>query len=726
MSHSFSFDQLTQSQKEAIEHKDGPLLIIAGPGSGKTRTVTCRIARLVEKGVSPWSICAITFTNKAADEMKQRVREMGVPRGTQISTFHSLCVRILREFADYAGIKSTFSIYSDAEQKTCIKEVIKASNQSTKNFPPAKILSYISNFKNDLFDPDEAHKMADNFQQKMVAKLYKRYQNRLVQNNALDFDDLLTKTAFLIKNYPDIRKRLSERYKYILVDEYQDTNHAQYQIAKGLALEHGNICVTGDPDQSIYRWRGADIRNIMAFEKDWPNARVVKLEENFRSCPAVLNLADRLISHNRERKEKNLKAVRSEKKDIVFSPFEDQREEGLSIAGKINELIQQGHNPNEIAVLYRTNSMSRSIEEAFIREKVPYLIVRGVEFYNRKEIRDMLAYLKLISNPSDSVALERIINTPARGIGKTTMERIKSYASKKGISLWQAACEADKVELLSKTAAAKVLEFTKMIRGFQNFCGQDSFAVSDLIEDIFESSGFKAALKKSSEQEDAVENIEELINNAAFFDAAQQEEGQLGGLDDYLQMISLYSDADAYDPGSGKVSLMTLHAAKGLEFDNVFIIGLEEGILPHERSSESESQLEEERRLFFVGITRARLNLFISQTKYRTIWGREIRTMPSKFIFECGLKTEKYSAVNDRIQESMRSSRKAEREFAGKGKPSGSPAYFAGQRVSHRKFGAGVVKEYLDLGENSVITVKFDKGQIKTLIQKYAKLECLD
>ena len=726
MSQSFSLDQLTESQREAVEHKYGPLLIIAGPGSGTTRTIICRIARLIEKGVRPYNICAITFTNKAAEEMKNRVAQMGVPRGTQVSTFHSLCVRILRQYAEYADIDPNFSIYSDSEQKSCIKEIIKASNQSSQNFPPAKVLSYISNYKNDLFEPDEAISMASGFQQNMVAKMYQRYQNKLKANNALDFDDLLTKVAFLIRDYPDIRRQLSDRFKYVLVDEYQDTNHAQYQIAKGLAMDHGNFCVTGDPDQSIYKWRGADIRNIMAFEKDWPTAKVVKLEENFRSCPSILALADKLISHNKQRKDKRLIPVRKEQKDVQFNSYDDDRTESREIAQDILKCIADGCDPNEIAVLYRTNSMSRSIEEAFVRARVPYIVVRGVEFYNRKEIKDMLAYLKLISNPSDNVAFERIVNTPTRGIGKTTVDKLKLNAISENKSIWDVACNVDAVFGLSNSAMAKVAIFVDMIKKFMKLTQAQDFSVANLLEKIYENTGMHSSLKNAKEsQEDAMDNIEELINSAGFYDSQDRETPAT--LEDYLQMISLYSDSDAYDPESGRVSLMTLHASKGLEFNNVYIIGLEQGILPHERSIEDESEMEEERRLFFVGITRARLNLSISRTKYRTIRGQETRTMPSRFIFEAGLSTETYATSGSSDSDCNYSNSPNTSSYSSsprKPRVSTSNAEFrAGEVVKHSKFGIGKVKEYIELGENSVITVAFKSGQTKTLVKKYAKLE---
>lgn len=756
MTGKFSLDSLTASQREAVEHKDGALLVIAGPGSGKTRVITSRIVRLIEKGVRPYNICAITFTNKAAEEMRERVAAMGVPVGTHISTFHSLCVRILRQYAEAAGIAPNFSIYSDADQKKCVKDAIAGVDASSDNFQPPKMLNLISNLKNDLIMPDDFKKTANDFYQKMAAKIYKRYQDIMEANNSLDFDDLLTKTALLMRDYPDIREQLGERFKYLLVDEYQDTNQAQYQIAKGIAISHGNICVTGDPDQSIYRWRGADIKNILAFEKDWPQAKIIKLEENFRSSPKILALADKLISHNKQRKQKQLVPTIKESRDVVCCVYEDERAEAMAIAEEITALMAAGTEPNEIAILYRTNSMSRSIEEAFVKRQVPYIIVRGVEFYNRKEIRDMIAYLKLINNHSDNVALDRIINTPARGIGETSVKRLELYAAQNGISMLEAARKAHSIESL-KAAAGKIKDFADMIDRFTKDAAQGCL-VGTLLADVYEKSGMHLALMSSKEsQEDAMANIEELINSAAQYDKSCEQPS----LFDYLQTISLYSDSDAYDPQCKRVSLMTLHAAKGLEFQNAFIIGLENGILPHERSAENEHELEEERRLFFVGITRAKIGLYISRVLNRTLRGQMFRSMPSKFLYETGLISGfEYASpppqpINNGYARYAAGGAGAGRVYGRGGLSQHSESqtqdsqvrkvgrlsamktalpkieaaagdYKKGDAVRHPKFGQGVIKEYLNLGQNSVITVGFEKGVTKTLIQKNSELEKIE
>ncbi|UCE47282.1 MAG: UvrD-helicase domain-containing protein, partial [Phycisphaerales bacterium] len=443
--------QLTPPQRKAVLHIEGPLLVLAGPGSGKTRVITHRIAALIESGIHPYNICAITFTNKAADEMRQRAIALGAsaegPRfaGTQphISTFHSLCVRILRQYADRAQVEPNFSIYDEADQARCIKQAVKDCELDTTNFPPARMLDAISTLKNKLIDVASFKDEADDFFSQTLAKVYARYQRVLAEHNAVDFDDLLTKTAFLLEGCSDVCRELADRFRFLLIDEYQDTNHAQYRIAKALVSQHNNICATGDPDQSIYRWRGADIRNIMAFENDWPDATIVKLEENFRSSPNILEAADNLIANNQKRKQKKLVPTKPRGEDVHVIAFEDEQEEARAVAQQITQLADKGASPNDIAVFYRINAMSRVFEEAFIRNRIPYQIVRGVEFYSRKEIRDLLAYLKILVNPSDEIALLRIINTPARGIGKTTIDRVRSYAASFRISFFQALKRAE-------------------------------------------------------------------------------------------------------------------------------------------------------------------------------------------------------------------------------------------------------------------------------------------
>jgi DNA helicase-2/ATP-dependent DNA helicase PcrA len=701
-------DKLTASQKKAVFHKEGPLLVLAGPGSGKTRVITCRIAALIELGVRPWQICAITFTNKAAEEMRNRAFAGG-SSGAFISTFHSLCVWILRRYAEQAGIKPNFSIYDAADQLRCMKEAVGQCQADSTNFSPSRMLEFVSRLKNNLEDTESFKANAWDYFGKTAGKIYGVYQQILAKNNAMDFDDLLVRTALLLRNCPDVRNELNNRFQYLLIDEYQDTNHAQYQIAHLLAQAQGNICVTGDPDQSIYRWRGADIGNILAFEKDWPNAVVVKLEENFRSVPDILEKADKLISFNTRRKDKMLIATRSAGATVQIIGVEDENAEAQALTEKIQKLLDGGKDAAQIAVFYRVNSMSRPLEEAFIRLRIPYQIVRGVEFYARKEIRDLLSYLKLIVNPADDIAFMRAIGTHSRGIGKTSIERLAEFARQGGLSFFAAACQAQRLDTISAATRTHFAEFGQMIQKFQNDAAGE---VAPLMDCVFAESGLAEALKKVGDTE-AIENINELINAAAEYD----RQAETPSLLDYLQSIALYSDTDAYDPNASRVSLMTLHAAKGLEFDFVFIIGLEEGVLPHERSQTNPEDMEEERRLFFVGITRARDELAITYARYRVLRGQFIRSVPSPFLYEIGFGGETVQFQEDR-QEHPKDYPDEISEPLG---PQGG-GFQINELVSHPKFGSGRVKEFVNLGPDSIVVVKFNSGQTKSLMVKYANL----
>jgi len=692
--------ELTPSQREAVLHAEGPLLVIAGPGSGKTRVITYRIASLIDLGIKPYNICAITFTNKAANEMRQRAISVGASAGVHISTFHSLCVRILRQYADGAGTKPNFSIYDDSDQSKCIKQAVKDCELDTTNFPPARMLEAISTLKNKLIDVDLFKSQIDGFFTQSLAKIYARYQHILDEHNALDFDDLLMKAAFLLQNYPEVCCELGDRFKFLLIDEYQDTNHAQYKIAKALVSQHNNICATGDPDQSIYRWRGADIRNILAFEKDWPDATVVKLEENFRSTPNILEAADNLIAFNENRKQKKLVPTKPRARDVVVATFDDETEEAKAVAQQIKELTNDGLSLKDIAVFYRVNAESRVLEEAFIQNQIPYQIVRGVEFYHRKEIRDTLAYLKVLVNPDDEIALLRIINTPARGIGKTTIDRVRAYAVRNNVSLYEAVKRAEHVDSLSKAPKAKLATFINMLEQFKK---DVTGKVAPLAERVFIELGLEEFLRSAGDQ-NAIENVNELINSIAQYDQQAEEPALL----DYLQQIALFSDTDSYDGTVERVALMTLHAAKGLEFENAFIIGLEEGILPHEKSkTDDQEDLEEERRLFFVGITRAKVGLYISYARYRTIRGQMLRTIPSQFLYELGIDITESDQGSDALP--------CDTQYD----------FSAGQMVRHKTFGRGMVKEFIDMGENSVVVVKFNNGQTKSLMVKYADLSII-
>ncbi len=729
-------EDLTPSQRQAVFHREGPLLVIAVPGSGKTRVITYRIAALIDSGVRPQSICAITFTNKAAEEMRQRAVALGASGGAHISTFHSLCVRVLRQYAEQAGVLPNFSIYDDADQRRCMREAIKDCELDTTNFAPARMLEGVSALKNKLLGVDEFKDQAEDFFSKALARVYDRYQRMLEENNALDFDDLLMKAALMLERCGDVCALVSNRFRYLLIDEYQDTNHAQYRIAKALVSEHNNICATGDPDQSIYRWRGADIRNILAFEQDWPDATVVKLEENFRSTPNILTAADSLIAHNESRKQKKLIATCGEGADVTICCFEDEAAEARGLAEKVRQSIADGCRAGDIAVFYRVNAQSRALEEALIKNKIPYQIVRGVEFYSRKEIRDVLAYLKVLANPNDEMAFLRIINTPTRGIGKVTIDRLRGYAERNGIGLLDAMKSADNISSLGAAAVKHVGEFANLIgRLRKNAKGP----VAPVVEQVFAESGLEQSLEaEGAEGKNALDNVGELINAAALYDQQANEPS----LVDWLQQISLFSDADVYDPEAQRVALMTLHTAKGLEFDTVFIVGVEEGLLPHERSGDDGDELEEERRLFFVGITRAKSNLHISYARYRTIRGQLQRTMRSRFLSQLGMDfIESLTADIGEPALSQDAVRASGLDFSesfapsclsgGKNNQSSvinnqlSPRFKRGDLVVHSKFGLGTVKEFDDMGENSVVTIEFNGGEVKSLALKYAKLKKL-
>jgi len=697
--------QLTPSQRKAVSHVEGPLLVLAGPGSGKTRVITYRIAALIDSGVHPYNICAITFTNKAAEEMRQRAFTLGACAGAHISTFHSLCVRILRRYADQAGVKSNFSVYDASDQARCIKESVKKCKLDTTNFSPARMLDVISTLKNKLINAESFKNDAHDFFSNTLAEIYLCYESILSERNGLDFDDLLMKTAFVLLDCPDVCYELGQRFKFLLIDEYQDTNHAQYRIAKALVSQHNNICATGDPDQSIYRWRGADIRNILAFENDWPNAIIVKLEENFRSTPNILAIADSLIAFNQNRKDKKLIPTKPSDRDVVIDIFEDEAQEAQAIAQQIKELTKEGFHLKDTAVFYRVNAMSRVLEEAFIQNKILYQVVRGVEFYRRKEIRDLLAYMKVLVNPDDEIALLRIINTPARGIGKVTTGRIRAYAAHKRINFFEAMKKSGHIESLSKGAQAKLSVFVNMLEQFKK---DIDGPIAPLAERVLNESGLaESFLAAGPEGKNALENANELINAAAGYDKQTEQPS----LVDYLQQISLFSDTDAYDTSSDRVALMTLHAAKGLEFENVFIVGVEDGILPHERSNarEDQDELEEERRLFFVGITRAKTGLHISYARYRTVRGQMLRTIPSQFIFELGREISEQAHEDESYDDDEHISQ-------------ATPQFMISQLVRHKSFGLGRVKEFIEMGENSIVVVQFNSGQTKSLMVKYADL----
>jgi DNA helicase-2/ATP-dependent DNA helicase PcrA len=631
---------LTEAQQRAVTHPGGPLLVVAGAGSGKTRVITRRVAWLMVQGAAPHSILAITFTNKAAGEMKERIsRSMERPLRDfgqlhqpwpMVCTFHSFCLRILKHYAAAVGLPANFSVFDSGDQSKLIKQALRELDISATSFPPAGIHAVISKAKNKLQTPEIFNQTGGDFYQRIAARTYVRYQELLKASNALDFDDLLMRACLALRSHPQILQELQDRFVHILIDEYQDTNHAQYILAHALASRNRNITVVGDPDQSIYAWRGADLSNILDFEEDYPDATVVRLEQNYRSTKTVLAIASDLISRNRRRKEKSLWTDNDQghKADLFFCA--DDHDEAQRVAEKLRQLHQSDGYPwSAMAVFYRMNSLSRLMEDALRHLGVPYQIARGVEFYNRKEIKDVLAYLRAAVNPDDQVSLERIVNLPARGISDSTVKLLEAHSVVAGTSLWGAMKQAERIQGLTPRALGAVTGFVKLMESFQ--AAAASSTAQAAVEAVYQRSGLEVMLKKlDPTKENEIPNVNELINSAAEYD----REHPGGSLADYLAAVSLVSDADRLEGAGGAVTLMTLHAAKGLEFPVVAIIGLEEGCLPHSRARGEIKELEEERRLCFVGITRAQERLILSTAAWRSIRGKREPTVPSPFLTE--------------------------------------------------------------------------------------------
>ncbi len=622
---------LTEPQREAVEHRDGPLLILAGPGSGKTRVVTHRVACLLRGGVPATRILALTFTNKAADEMQRRVAELAPGSRVWISTFHRFGARLLRQYAELVGLQPNFTIYDTRDTRQTIKRVIEAQNINTLNYSPDRLAEAISDAKNKLVTYDQYEPRAGSTLGAIVAEVYPAYQQRLLASSAVDFDDLLLHVARLVYDHAEIRAELDERFRYLLVDEYQDTNRAQYVILRALSTDHPNLAVTGDPDQSIYGWRGADLNNILEFEHDYPDVRVVRLERNYRSTKRILRVADQLIAHNVRRKPKALFTENDEGVPVRLAAYADQDQEAAGIAAQIGAAIADGRRrPSDFAIFYRVNALSRVLEKAFHTAGIPYQMVRGQEFYQRKEIKDVLSYCQLADNPRDDVAFERVVNTPARGIGRKTIQRLTEHAYRYGVPLLDAARDAKKVESLSKAAATKVLRFVAIFDAVAAVAHGD---VEEVIGTVLDESGYRTALAESEDEQDQnrLANIEELLTDARQFDEQNPGGGQL---EEYLERAWLVNETDDWETETDKATMMTLHAAKGLEFPVVFIVAFEDGVLPHERVGRHPDEVEEERRLAFVGITRAKEELQLSYAVTRDYRGQRRHTIPSSFLME--------------------------------------------------------------------------------------------
>ena len=685
-------ESLNPTQLDAVEHTEGPLLILAGAGSGKTRVLTHRVAYLIDQGLAaPEEVLAITFTNKAAREMKDRVALLVGPdsRRMWVSTFHAFCARILRVHAEKLGYKREFTIYDGADQVRLVKRCIVELGKDPKRFNPRSFQAQISAAKNVLMAPDDFLRNTEGYIAENVAEVYDLYQKRLYENNAMDFDDLIMQTVALLELFPEVRERYQTRFKYIHVDEYQDTNHAQYRLVNILAAAHRNLCVVGDDDQSVYSWRGADIRNILDFERDYPEAKVVKLEQNYRSTQTILDAANAVVANNASRKAKELWTAGDEGDRIRVFAASDEYAEARFVVSEIESLMDGGTSARDISVFYRTNAQSRALEDVLVREGIPYQVVGGVRFYERAEIKDAMAYLSVIANPDDSGSLERIINVPKRGLGNTSVAKLQDYASKNGISLYDALSEADAAGL---TGAAR-----KACRAVRDlFEGLRVAAVevppTDLIGAVLDESGYRKELEAEDtvEAESRLENLEELINAAREYERVEPEPTLAG----FLQEQALYSDQDSMTSEGGSVTLMTLHNAKGLEFSHVFVVGMEEGTFPHARSLD-EHNLEEERRLAYVGITRAKQTLTLTHARLRSSWGEREYRMPSRFLseipdeYKSGTVPSTLAGATGRGGWGVALSGRRDSQSSA----SGGTQYRAGERVRHAKFGVGEVVE---------------------------------
>ncbi|MBO6107568.1 MAG: DNA helicase PcrA [Stomatobaculum sp.] len=774
------YDNMNDRQKEAMLCTEGPLLIIAGAGSGKTRVLTHRIAWLIESGITdPWHILAITFTNKAAGEMRQRVDSLVKEGADQVwvATFHSTCVRILRRFIDRIGYENGFTIYDTDDQKTLMKQVFKDLRIDPRSFRERNVLAAISSAKNELIGPDAFAKEAVGYAEEKQAECYREYQKRLHKNNALDFDDLIMMTVKLLKACPDVLDYYRNRFRYILVDEYQDTNTAQFRLVELLAGGHRNLCVVGDDDQSIYKFRGANIENILNFEEAFPGAKVVKLEQNYRSNGNILEAANSVIRNNRGRRDKKLWTEQETGEKIRVMRFETAQDEADAVSSEILK-ASGGIHYSSFAVLYRTNAQSRLLEEKFVTKGIPYQLVGGVNFYQRREIKDVLAYLRTIANGSDDIAVRRILNVPKRGIGNTTADKIADFAAANGISFWQGLLDAPGAGIAGR-ADAKIRKFTDMIEEFRRKSAD--MPLDKLIAMVAADSGYTESLKEEGEieAESRIENIDELISKAASYEAEgpdlsdRTEEGlpaDLPLLNRFLEEVSLVADIDSLDEDSEKVTLMTLHAAKGLEFDEVYMTGMEDGLFPGNRSIDDPKELEEERRLCYVGITRAKRRLTMTSAKSRMINGETRWSNESMFVREIPEELKERadrsassafrkpvqpsysggygSGASGRTGSSGGSGSPAHRypwesaSFASSGDPGRkrpAPAfgkqfqvvkadhldYAEGDRVRHTRFGAGTILKIVDGGRDFEVTVDFDGHGVKKMFAGFAKLQKL-
>jgi DNA helicase-2/ATP-dependent DNA helicase PcrA len=709
---------LNTEQCYAVKHTEGPVLIMAGAGSGKTRVLVYRVAFLLEeKQVSPGQILAITFTNKAAREMRERIEDLvgASSREMWIGTFHATCVRILRQDIQHLGYNRYFVIYDDGDQQTLIKKCLKELNLDEKKFTPRALGGAISNAKNKMWDPEKMAAMSGNYFESTAADVYRLYQKKLSENNALDFDDLINKTVELFTRYPEVLTYYQKKFRYILVDEYQDTNHSQYCLIQLLAREHKNLCVVGDPDQSIYRWRGADIQNIMDFEEDYPEAVTIRLEQNYRSTQNILDAANSVIGNNLSRKEKRLWTDQGRGQKVVYYTGEDERAEAYFVAEVTSQLRQEEQlNYRDFAVLYRTHAQSRPLEDAFIKYQVPYRIFGGLKFYERKEIKDTMAYLKVVSNPGDSVSLSRIINEPKRGIGSSTWEKIEREAAFRGISAFEMMGDPEVSSILTTRAFGAVKSFREMMDSF--ISDKDRLTVTELVQEIWSKTGYERVLAKdqSVEAESRLENLKEFLSVTEDFTRSEEE----ATLENFLAQVSLATDMDNFSESDDCITLMTLHTAKGLEFPVVFLVGMEEGVFPHGRAMLDNEEMEEERRLCYVGMTRAMKRLYLTRAYQRMLWGRTQYNTESRFIGEINpeLLTDNLNGAEKDINEKREIKKPSPVKREGL-------LINLGDKVEHAKFGTGVVVKTKGTGEKMEVSVAFPDQGIKVFLVKYAPIK---
>nr|WP_311733870.1 DNA helicase PcrA [Streptosporangium becharense] len=741
-------DGLNPQQREAVVHHGSPLLIVAGAGSGKTRVLTHRIAYLLgERGVQPQEILAITFTNKAAREMKDRVDRLVGPRSAAmwVMTFHSACVRILRREARRLGFPTSFSIYDQADSQRLMAMVCREMNLDPKRYPPRSFSAQVSNFKNELIDYETAAAQASTHLERKLAEAYRAYQQRLTEAGAMDFDDLIMLTVTLFQLFPEVAEHYRRRWRHVMVDEYQDTNHAQYilireivgrpelrtadgDLVRGGGVAPAELCVVGDADQSIYAFRGATIRNILEFERDYPDARTILLEQNYRSTQTILSAANAVISRNESRKPKNLWSDQGAGPKIIGYVADNEHDEAMFVAQEVDRLADdEGVQPGQVAVFYRTNAASRVFEEIFIRTGLPYKVVGGVRFYERKEVRDLLAYLRFLSNPNDVVSLRRILNVPKRGIGERAEAMVEAFASRERIPYWEGLRRADEAPGMASRSINAIREFVTLMD--ELMVRADDLSPSELAQEVLAVTGYRAELSASDDPQDEsrLENLDELISVASEFEEANPE----GTLVEFLEQVSLVADADqipAADGGQGVVTLMTLHTAKGLEFPVVFLTGMEDGVFPHTRSLGEPKELEEERRLAYVGITRAEKRLYLSRAAVRSSWGSPAFNPASRFVAE--IPGDLVDWRSDPRKTAWGAATRRDSAAAPARKPGGAggrkvPNLAPGDRVTHDSFGLGTVVSVDGVAEKTKVKIDFGSGGEKTLLLAYAPVEKL-